>query len=123
MAGADDARPALYGGFGPGNFLALDGVDSKGEEASEGLASGTDTDVCLHESSITRKIKNGIVGKVVRLKLVEIQKLAEKVRGREAEAALEVSEKDNKLTGFKYRLDLVAWKPAGYSFRYPSRPV
>jgi hypothetical protein len=113
----------LYGGFGLRNLLALDRVDSKGEEASKGLASGADADIRLHKSSITRKIKNGIAGKVVRLKLIEIQELAKKVRGWEAEAALEMSEEDNKLTGFKYRLDLVARNPAGYSFRYPSRPV
>jgi hypothetical protein len=49
--------------------------------------------------------------------------LAEEVRGREAEAALEVSEEDNKLTGLEHRFNLIAWKPAGYTFRYPSRPV
>jgi hypothetical protein len=113
----------LSGGFGLRNFLALNGINPKGKEASESLASGTDADISLHESSITRKVKNGIAGKVVRLKLVKIQELAEEVRGREAEAALEVSEEDNKLTGFKYRLDLVARKPAGYSFRYHSRLV
>jgi hypothetical protein len=62
----------LNGGFGPRNFLALDGVDSKREKASKGLASGTDADVRLHESSIARKVKNGIAGKMVRLELVKV---------------------------------------------------
>jgi hypothetical protein len=113
----------LYGGFGLRNVLALNGVNPKREEASKSLASGTDADVALHEGGITRKVKNGIAGKVVRLELVIIQNLAEEIRSRKAEAALEVSKKHNELTGFEYRFDLVAGKPAGYSFRYPSRPV
>jgi hypothetical protein len=34
-----------------------------------------------------------------------------------------VSKKNDELTGFEHRFNFVARKPAGYSFRYPSRPV
>jgi hypothetical protein len=68
----------LNGGFGLRNLLALDRVDPKREKASKSLAGRADADVCLHEGSITRKIENGIAGKVVRLKPIEIQELTKK---------------------------------------------
>jgi hypothetical protein len=115
--------PHCTGGFGFRNFLALNGVNPKSKETGKRLTSGTNADVGLHEGGVTRKIENGVAGKIVRLELVKIQKAAEEVRGRKAEAALEVSKKDDELTGSEYRFDLVAGKPAGYPFRYPSGPV
>jgi hypothetical protein len=123
LAGADDARPALNGGFGRRNVLALDRIDPKGEKAGKRLASGTDANVALHEGHKTRKVKNGIAGKVVRLETIEVEELAKEIRSRKAEATLKVSKKNNDLTGFEHRLDLVAWKPADDSFRNPPRPV
>jgi hypothetical protein len=113
----------LYGGFGLGNVLALDRIDPEREEAGKRLASGTDADVALHEGHKTRKIKNGIAGKVVRLESIEIKELAEEIGGRKAEATLRVSKENNDLTGFKRRFDLVTRKPAGDSFRYSPGPV
>jgi hypothetical protein len=123
LAGADDTRSALNGGFGFRIIFALDRIDPKAKEASESFLSGTEADVALHEGNVTRKVENGIARNVVRLESIKIQELAKEIGGRKAEAALKVSEEDNILIGFKYRLDLVAWKPGGYSFRYPSRPV
>jgi hypothetical protein len=113
----------LYEGFGFRNLLALNGVDPKSEEAGKRLTSGTDADVGLHKGGITRKIENGVAGKMVRLELVKIKEIAEEIGGGKAEATLEVSKKDDVLSGSEYRLDLVAGKPAGYPFRYPSGPV
>jgi hypothetical protein len=113
----------LYGGFGFRNFLALNGINPKSKEAGKRLTSGTNADVGLHEGGITRKIENGVAGKMVRLELVKIKKTAEEIGSRKAEATLEVSKKDYVLTGPEYRFDFVAGKPAGYSFRYPSGPV
>jgi hypothetical protein len=113
----------LYGGFGFRNFLALNGVDPKSKETGKRLASGTNADIGLHKGGIARKIENGVAGKMVRLELVEIEKTAEEIGGGKAEATLEVSKKDDVLTGPEYRFDFVAGKPAGYSFRYPSGPV
>jgi hypothetical protein len=110
----------LYGRFGLGNVLALNGIDPKREEASEGLASGADADVGFHEGGVARKIENGVAGKVVRLEFIKIKKLAEEVRGGKAEATLKMGKKHDVLTGFEYRFDFVAGKTAGYSFRYPS---
>ena len=123
MAGADDARPALYGGFGFRNFLALNGIDPKSKEAGKRLASGTNADISLHKGGVTREIENGIARKMVRLKLVEVKKTPEKLGGGEAEAALEVSEKNDVFTGPRHRFDLVARKPARYSLRNPTGPV
>jgi hypothetical protein len=113
----------LNGGFGSRNVLALDRIDPEGEKAGKRLASGTDANVALHEGHKTRKIKNGIAGKVVRLETIEVKELAKEIRGRKAEATLKMSKENNDLTGFEHRLDLVAWKPADDSFRNPPRPV
>jgi hypothetical protein len=113
----------LHGGFGFRNFLALNGVNPKSKETGKRLASGTNADIGLHKGGIARKIENGVAGKMVRLELVEIKETAEEIGSGKAEAALEVSEKDDVLTGPKHRFDLVARKPAGYSLRYPSGPV
>ena len=75
MAGADDARPALNGGFGLRNLLALDGVDPQVEEAGKRLTSGTNADVSLHEGGITRKIEKGVPSPEERL--AAIKRLAE----------------------------------------------
>jgi hypothetical protein len=112
LARADDAGAALHGRLGLGDFLALDGVDPQVEETGERLTSGTNADVGLHEGGITRKIENGVAGKVMRLELVKIQELAEEVRSGKAEATLEVSKEHDELTGLEYRLDLIAGKPA-----------
>jgi RNA-binding protein YhbY len=123
LAGADDARPALNGGFGFRNFLALNGIDPKSKETGKRLASGTNADISLHKGGITREVKNGVAGKMVRLELVKIKETPEEIGGGEAEAALEVSEKNDVFTGPRHRFDLVARKPAGYSLRNPSGPV
>ena len=49
-----------------------------------------ETYVGLHERNKTRKIKNGIARKVMRLEFVEVKELAEKIRGRKAKTALKV---------------------------------
>jgi hypothetical protein len=113
----------LYGRFGFRDFLALNGIDPKSKETGKRLASGTNADIGLHKGGIAREVENGVAGKMVRLESVKIKKTSEEIGGGKAEAALEVSEKDDVLTGPKHRFDLVARKPAGYSFRYPSRPV
>jgi hypothetical protein len=113
----------LYGGFGLGNVLALDRVDPERKEAGKRLASGTDADVAFHEGHKTRKIKNGVAGKVVRLESIKVEKLAEEVGGRKAEATLKVSKENNDFTGFKHRFGLITWKPAGDSIRYSPGPV
>jgi hypothetical protein len=113
----------LNGGFGLGNVLALDRVDPEREKAGKRLASGTDANVALHEGHKTRKIKNGIAGKVVRLESIEVKELAKEIGGRKAEAALKMSKENNDLTGFEHRFNLVTWKPADDSFRNPPRPV
>jgi hypothetical protein len=123
LAGADDAGAALHGRLGLGDLLALDGVDPQVEETGKRLTSGTNADVSLHEGGITRKIEKGVARKVVRLEIVEIQEIPEKSRGRKAEAALKVSEKNNILVVFRIRFDLVIRNPAGNSFRNPPRPV
>ena len=101
----------------------MDRIDPKAKEASKSLLRGTEADVSLHEGNITRKIKNGIARKVVRLELVKIQKAAEEIGSRKAEAALEVSKENDGLTGFKHRFNLVARKPARYLCRYPPGAV
>jgi hypothetical protein len=113
----------LYGGFGFRNFLALNGVDPKSKETGKRLASGTNADISLHEGGIAREVENGVAGKMMRLELIEIEKSPEEIGDGKAEAALEVSEKDDAFTGFRHRFDLVARKPAGYSFRNPPGPV
>jgi hypothetical protein len=113
----------LYGGFGFRDFLALNGIDPKSKETGKRLASGTNADISLHKGGIAREVENGVAGKMVRLKLVKIKETPEERRGGKAEAALEVSEKNNAFTGFKHRFNLVAREPAGYSFRNPPGPV
>jgi hypothetical protein len=113
----------LYGGFGFRNFLALNGVDPKSKETGKRLASGTNADISLHEGGIAGEVENGVAGKVVRLEFVKIKETPEKRGDREAEAALEVSKEDDAFTGIRHRFDLVARKPAGYSFRNPPGPV
>jgi hypothetical protein len=113
----------LNGRFGLGDFLALNGVDPKGKETSESLASGAETHVGLHEGCVARGVEDGIAREMVRLEFVEVKKLAEEIRGGKAEAALEVSKENDELAVPKIRFDLVARTPAGYPFRYPSRPV
>jgi hypothetical protein len=60
---------------------------------------------------------------MVRLKLVKIKEAPEEIGRRKAEAALEVSKKNNSFTGFGHRFDFVTRKPAGHSFRNPPGPV
>jgi hypothetical protein len=72
LAGANDARSALHRRFGLGDFLALDRIDPQTKEAGKRLTSGTNADVGLHEGGITRKIENGVAGKMMRLKLIEV---------------------------------------------------
>jgi hypothetical protein len=72
LTGADDIRPALNGGFGLRNVLAMDGINSKREEASESLASGTEADIALHERNVAREVEDGVARKVVRLELIKI---------------------------------------------------
>jgi ribosomal protein S24E len=103
--------------------FALDQIDPKAKEASKSLLRRTEADVALHEGDIARKIKNGIARKVVRLELVEIQELPKEIGSRKAEAALKVSKENDGLTGFEYRFDLVARKPAGNFCRYPPGTV
>jgi hypothetical protein len=123
LARADNTRTALDGRFGLRNVFALDRIDPKAEEASESFFCREETNVGLHERDIARKIENGIATKMMRLELVEIQKLAEEVGRRKAEATLEVSEENNKLTGFRHGFHLAAWKPARYLCRYPPGAV
>jgi ribosomal protein S24E len=113
----------LNGGFGFRNVFALDRIDPKAKEASKSFLSGTEADVALHEGNVTRKVKNGIARKVVRLESIKIQELAKEVGGRKAEAALKMRKENDELTGFEYRFNLVARKPAGNFCRYPPGTV
>jgi ribosomal protein S24E len=101
----------------------LDRIDPKAKEASKSFLSRTEADVALHKGNVARKVENGIARKLVRLELVKIQELAKEVGGRKAEAALKVSKENDGLTGFEYRFDLVARKPAGNFCRYPPGTV
>jgi hypothetical protein len=123
LTGADDTRPALYGGFGLRNVLTLNGIDPERKETGEGFPSGADAYVGFHEGGVARKVENGIARKMVRLEFVEIKKPAEEIGSGEAEATLKVSKKDDVLSGIEHRFDFVARKPASDAFRYPSRPV
>jgi hypothetical protein len=77
----------------------------------------------LHEGGVAGEVENGVAGKMVRLELIEIEESPEEIGDRKAEAALEVSEKDNAFAGSNHRLNLVAREPAGYSFRNPPGSV
>ena len=123
LARADNAGSALNRRFGIGNVLALDRVDPKAEEASKSFFCRTETYVGLHERNKTRKIKNGIARKVVRLKFVEVKEFAEEIRSRKAKTALKMGGEDHYFARFGRRLALLARNPAEYLFRYPPGPV
>ena len=123
MAGADNARSALDRRFGLGDVFTLDRIDPKAEEASESFFCREETNVGLHERNKARKIKNGIARKVMRLKLVKIEELAEEVRSRKAETALKMSRENYVLSGFRRGFHLVARNPARHLCRYPTGVV
>jgi hypothetical protein len=60
---------------------------------------------------------------MVGLKVVEVEETPEKVRRREAKAALKMSGKDNYFTWLGRGLALLARDPAEYFLRYPPSPV
>ena len=101
----------------------MDRVDPKAEEASESFFCRTETYVGLHERNKTRKIKNGIARKVMRLEFVEVEELAEKIRGRKAKTTLKMGRENYILSGFRRGFHLAARNPARYLFRYPPGAV
>jgi hypothetical protein len=113
----------LNEGFGFRNVFALDRIDPKAKEASKGFFCGKEANVALHERNIAGEVEDGIARKMVGLELIEVKELAEKVRGRKAEAALEMRSKYHKLSGFGYEFQLIAWNPARYLCRYPPGAV
>jgi hypothetical protein len=109
--------------IGLGDVSALDRVDPKTEKASKSFESREETYVGLLEGNKTRKVKNGIARKMMRLELVKIEELAKEIGGRKAEAALKVSKEDDILSGLGRGFHLVARKPADHLFRYPTGAV
>jgi hypothetical protein len=101
----------------------LDRVNPKAEEASESFFCGKEANVGLHERNVARKIEDGVAREVMGLEFVEIKELADEIGGREAEAALKVSNKNNELSGFGRGFHLIAWNPARYLCRYPPGAV
>jgi hypothetical protein len=68
----------------------LDRVDPEVIKPSKGLGSGPETDVSFHKGDDGGEVDDGVAGKMVGLKFIEVEEAPEEIRRRQAKATLEM---------------------------------